>query len=63
MRRELGDVILGRDDRMGLSEVGTVEPVHQEKVMERRKEGGLLVLSSKSAEKRSWQKWGNQTIP
>lgn len=58
MRRELGDVILGRDDRMGLCEVRTAEPVHQEKVVERRRKGALLVLSSKSAEKRSWQKWG-----
>lgn len=58
MRRELGDVSLGRDNQLVLSEVCTAEPVHQEKVVERRKKGGLLVLSSKSAEKRSWQKWG-----
>ena len=58
MRWELGDAVLGRDDWMGLPNVHTAEPVRQEKVVERRRKGGLLVLSGKSAEKRAWQKWG-----
>lgn len=41
-RREL--VTLGKDNQMVLPEVCSAKPVHQEKVVERRRKGRLSVL-------------------